>query len=137
MTGIAHVSNLVQFTIETTKQSPETIFSLLANAGISVDFINIFPHQVVFTLVKHEAELAKIIFSENNIAISTLEDCAKVAVVGAGITGVPGVTAKIVTSLAAEDIAILQSADSYTTIWILVSGENLQNAVCTLHDVFL
>lgn len=137
VTGIAHVSNLVQFTIETTKQSPETIFSLLANAGISVDFINIFPHQVVFTLVKHEAELAKIIFSENNIAVSTLEDCAKVAVVGAGITGVPGVTAKIVTSLAAEDIAILQSADSYTTIWILVSGENLQNAVCTLHDVFL
>ncbi|MGX7419505.1 aspartate kinase [Carnobacterium gallinarum] len=137
VTGIAHVSDLVQFTIETENYSQKIIFSLLANASISVDFINIFPHQVVFTLVKQEAKLAKAIFAKENINIATLENCAKVAIVGAGITGVPGVTSKIVTTLTEADIDILQSADSYTTIWILVAGDHLQTAVCALHDTFL
>lgn len=137
VTGIAHVSNLVQFTISTEHVEQKEIFGLMAAAGISVDFINIFPTQVVFTLASHEAALAKAIFKEQQIEAVTLEDCAKVAVVGAGITGVPGVTSRIVTTLSLENIDILQSADSYTTIWILVAGSELKHAVCALHDVFL
>ena len=53
------------------------------------------------------------------------QNCAKVSVVGAGIAGVPGVTSKIVTALSDNGIRILQSADSHTTIWVLVKQEDL------------
>ena len=64
-------------------------------------------------------------------------NCAKVSVVGAGINGVPGVAAKIVMALSEKGIGILQSADSHTTIWVLVKEENLIEAVNSLHDEFL
>jgi aspartate kinase len=56
--------------------------------------------------------------------------------VGAGIAGVPGVTSKIVTALSEKGIRILQSADSHTTIWVLVKQDDLVQAVNTLHDAF-
>jgi aspartate kinase len=64
-------------------------------------------------------------------------NCAKVSVVGAGINGVPGVAAKIVTALSDREISILQSADSHTTIWVLVKEPDLTEAVNALHDAFL
>ncbi|CAM5354897.1 aspartate kinase [Bacillus safensis FO-36b] [Bacillus safensis subsp. safensis] len=50
--------------------------------------------------------------------------------------GVPGVTSKIVTALSEQNIPILQSADSHTTIWVLVNEENMRAAVNALHEVF-
>ncbi len=45
------------------------------------------------------------------------------------MAGYPGVTAKIVTALAEKGIQILQSADSHTTIWVLVKETDLVEAV--------
>ena len=47
-----------------------------------------------------------------------------------------GVASKIVTALSEQGIRILQSADSYTTIWVLVKQADLAKAVNALHDVF-
>lgn len=44
--------------------------------------------------------------------------------------------AQIVRSLSKEGIAILQSADSYSTIWCLVEEKDLEVAVRALHDNF-
>ncbi|MGB9826050.1 MAG: ACT domain-containing protein, partial [Desulfofundulus sp.] len=63
--------------------------------------------------------------------------CAKVAAVGAGMTGVPGVMASIVDALTRENIPILQSSDSYTTIWVLVRQEDMERAVRALHRQFI
>jgi aspartate kinase len=52
------------------------------------------------------------------------------------MTGVPGVTSAIVSSLSNEGIRILQSADSHTTIWVLVKEMDLINAINALHDTF-
>ncbi len=62
--------------------------------------------------------------------------CAKVSLVGAGMTGVPGVTAKIVQTLAEAGIQILQSADSHTTIWVLIRHDDLVPAINALHEIF-
>jgi aspartate kinase len=62
--------------------------------------------------------------------------CAKVSIVGAGMTGVPGITSRIVTALSGAGVQILQSADSYTTIWVLVKESDLVEAVNALHDAF-
>lgn len=59
------------------------------------------------------------------------------AVIGGGINGVPGIMAQIVESLTAQNIRLLQSADSNTTIWILVEGADMVNAVRALHQKFL
>ncbi len=52
------------------------------------------------------------------------------------MAGIPGVTAKIVTALAEKGIQILQSADSHTTIWVLVKETDLVEAVNALHSAF-
>lgn len=52
------------------------------------------------------------------------------------MTGVPGVTAKIVQSLTSKGIEILQSADSHTTIWVLINEDDVPEAVNALHEIF-
>ena len=137
VTGIAHVPHLVQFTIETTEALQESLFNLLAQSGFSLDFINIFPGKIVFTLPQAISGKAKELLYDQNVTFATRENCAKVAIVGAGITGVPGVTAKIVTAMSELQIPIYQSADSYTTIWILIEEKKLKLALNKLHEVFL
>jgi len=53
------------------------------------------------------------------------------------MNGVPGVMAGIVEALTKEDIQILQSNDSNTTIWVLVRREDMERAVRALHRRFL
>ena len=63
-------------------------------------------------------------------------NCAKIAVIGGGINGVPGIMSKIVSALADHHIPILQSADSNTTIWVLVNRSDMETALRALHEVF-
>ena len=137
VTGIAHVPNLIQFKVEAESVKQEKIFTSLADMNISVDFINIFPNQIYFTLPQTALEDARILFEKQDVQYTFIENCAKVAIVGAGITGVPGIVSKIVTTLADNQVPIYQSADSYTTIWILVAESDLRVAINSLHAVFL
>ncbi|KRL04678.1 aspartate kinase I [Liquorilactobacillus oeni DSM 19972] len=137
VTGIAHQVGLTQFSISTAKYSADMLFKLLAKNDLSVDFINILPEKVVFNLNHIQSAAAKKILAKEHIAADVISDCAKVSIVGAGIMGTPGITAKIVTALAKYGIKILQTTDSYTTIWVLVSQKDLGVAVNALHDTFL
>lgn len=139
VTGITYVENISQIKISEKKDSHQLqfdVFKAMAEQDISVDLINISPNGVSYT-VSHE-------MTDKAIkAIKTLgyepkveAECAKVSAVGAGMTGVPGVTAKIVTALTNEGIQILQSADSHTTIWVLVKQQDLNKAVNALHETF-
>lgn len=137
VTGIAHQADLTQFTVPTDTLSSSEIFQLMAQHGLSVDFINITQHQVVFNLIDGDAAVAKQLLTDAHVDCQAISHCAKVSVVGAGITGTPGVTARIVTALSAQHIDILQSTDSYTTIWVLVKEADLKAAMNALHDEFL
>ncbi|AVK64711.1 aspartate kinase [Lactobacillus sp. CBA3606] len=137
VTGIAHQTNLTQFTVPTDTLSSSEIFQLMAQHHLSVDFINITQHQVVFNLVNGDAHVAAALLTKAHVHCQAIGDCAKVSVVGAGITGTPGVTARIVTALSTQHIEILQSTDSYTTIWVLVKQADLKAAMNALHDEFL
>lgn len=137
VTGIAHVPNLIQLKLAVEPIMQQKIFTSLAEMNISVDFINIFPDHIVFTLPQTALEDAKKLFKKQDVHYTVIENCAKVAIVGAGITGVPGIVSKIVTTLADNDVSIYQSADSYTTIWILVAEADLKVAINSLHTAFL
>ncbi|WP_096199414.1 aspartate kinase [Bacillus sp. FJAT-45350] len=139
ITGIAHLANISQIKVlakDGQFDLQEKVFKAMANENISVDFININPLGVVYTVTDDLANRAIEVLTEMGYDPLVTRHCAKVSAVGAGMTGVPGVTAKIVAALAGENIQILQSADSHTTIWVLVKEEDMVKSVNALHQMF-
>ncbi|TMW73260.1 aspartate kinase [Alteribacter natronophilus] len=140
ITGIAHVSNVTQIKVaarEGEYDLQSKVFKAMANENISVDFINIQPMGVAYTVKDEVADRAVGVLKSMGLAPETTPNCAKVSAVGAGMTGVPGVTSRIVEALSVRNIQILQSADSHTTIWVLVKEADMTEAVNALHDMFL
>jgi aspartate kinase len=140
VTGITHITGITQIKV-TLKESSDLnvtrkVFRALADVGISVDFINVQPQEILFTVKNHLAERALSILLDLSFDATIRKGCAKVSAVGAGMTGYPGVMAQIVEALSGEGIRILQSADSYTTIWCLVDEKDMSKAVRALHKIF-
>ncbi|MFD2133182.1 aspartate kinase [Pseudogracilibacillus auburnensis] len=139
VTSIAHIDDISQLSIkvnETDLRAQATIFQTMADASISVDFINISPTSVIYTVPSEVTTRAIALLEEKGFSIEVTENCAKVSAVGAGMTGIPGVAAKIANALVKNNVQILQSADSHTTIWVLIYEKHLKTAVNALHDVF-
>jgi aspartate kinase len=139
VTGIAHTGGVTQIQVSAAEQQYDLqlkVFKTMAQNQISVDFINVNPSGVVYTVFDYEAERAVGLLRDAGLEPKWLSGCAKVAVIGGGINGVPGIMAHIVEALTEEDIRILQSADSNTTIWVLVSHDNMIDAVRALHRKF-
>ncbi|MDZ5473424.1 aspartate kinase [Bacillus sp. 31A1R] len=139
VTGIAHVSPVTQIKVFAKKDQynlQAEVFKSMANEKISVDFINISPNGVTYTVSNDMTDKAIEVLRNLGHEPVVERMCAKVSVVGAGIAGVPGVTSRIVTPLSENGIRILQSADSHTTIWVLVKQDDLVTAVNVLHDAF-
>jgi aspartate kinase len=139
VTGIAQVSNVTQikvFAKEGQYDLQAKVFKAMAEEKISVDFINISPLGVVYTVADEKATRAERKLQSLGYEPQVVRHCAKISAVGASIAGVPGVTAKIVDALANEGVQILQSADSHTTIWVLVKEKEMSSAVNALHKAF-
>lgn len=139
VTGIAHMTDLTQLNIsieESDTVAQAEVFQTMADAQISVDFINMSPTNIVYTVPTEVTEKAVSLLENKGYSVSLVENCAKVAAVGAGMTGIPGVAAKITTALSEQDVKVLQSADSHTTIWVLVAAAQLKLAMNALHDAF-
>ncbi|MEC2076925.1 aspartate kinase [Metabacillus fastidiosus] len=139
ITGITHVTGVTQIRVSAKEGQynvQREVFKAMANANISVDFFNITPKGVVYTVTEQVTDRAVTILEEFGYDPVVKRNCAKVSTVGAGISGVPGVTSKIVTALSEQGIQILQSADSHTTIWVLVKEEDTEIAVNALHEAF-
>lgn len=139
ITGIAHVSNVTQIKVSAKAGQYDVqseVFKAMAKDGISVDFFNITPKGVIYTVTDKVTDRAVEILENLGYEPIINRHCAKVSTVGAGIMGVPGVTAKIVTALSEKGIQILQSADSHTTIWVLVKEEDMIQSVNALHEAF-
>lgn len=139
VTGIAHLSNITQIKVLAKKDQynlQSEVFKAMASQGISVDFINIYPNGVNYTVTEEMTDKAISILNSLGHDPLVERECAKVSVVGAGMQGVPGVASRIVTALSEQGIRILQSADSHTTIWVLVKQMDLTKAVNALHDAF-
>jgi len=139
ITGITYVDKVTQIEV-TSKEGDfnfqKTVFKAMAEHQISVDFFNINPKSIVYTVSDSVTDLALSILQKQGFEPVVKRGCAKVSAVGGGIAGVPGVTSRIVQSLTDRGIQILQSADSHTTIWVLISRDHLKEAVNALHQVF-
>lgn len=136
ITSVAHRYHRSQFKIMEPEQKGENLLTAIAEAGMSIDLINIFPNEVMFTVDKTDEKALSVLLDHKGYQYEVLKDCAKVTVIGERMTGVPGVMARIVYALSKEGIAIYQTADSLTTIACLISEECVPKAIDALHDEF-
>lgn len=136
VTGVTQAAGFTHICVEGEGVGRQRIFPAMAEHDISVDFISVTPNRVAYTVTEADAPLAVQILEEMGFSPQTTPDCARVAAVGGGIAGVPGIMAKIVDALTNEGVDILQSADSHTTIWCLVHKSDMERAVRALHGAF-
>lgn len=136
VTGVTQSANVTQINIPVQPSEHQAVFNAMAENDISLDFISVSLERIAYTVSDKDADKAVSILHGMGYNPFTVPDCAKVSAVGAGIAGVPGIMAKIVSALANEGIQILQSADSHTTIWCLVHRTDMEAAVRSLHRVF-
>lgn len=140
ITGITHQNNRIQVKIKAKENldNPKykDLLSLLAANKISLDLINIFPEQQIFTIGEDKKKEFENILNTINIKYSLAENCSQLAIVGSRMTGIPGVIAKIVQSLNENNIEVLQTADSHMTIWCLIHSDNVAEAINALHKSF-
>ena len=140
ITGITYLNNRIQVRIRLSENSNikayQSLLSILAKNHISLDLINIFPAHQFFTVDKSEKENVSSILDLVGIKYSIIEECSTIAIVGAGMTGVPGIMARIINVLQNNNIEVLQTADSNMTIWCLIYTKDIEIAINLLHEEF-
>lgn len=138
LTGITQTNDITQFTVDckTSYSIQNELFAELEKSNVSLDLINIAEDKVSFTVNSYRTDIVKSILNRLNLKFQHRKDVIKISLVGASITGVPGIIRKIVHSLYKKNIPILQSTDSHTTIWILVPDTDAISAINELHRTF-
>ena len=140
ISGITHLGNRIQVSVKLVDNKGESkyrnLLDILADNKISLDLINIFPSEQIFTIDSDEKEKLNNVLSNDGIKFTTIENCSTIAIVGAGMTGVPGIMAKVINTLSENNIEVLQTADSHMTIWCLIRSEKIAEAINLLHKAF-
>jgi aspartate kinase len=112
------------------------IYRAMAEAGISLDMFTPVGDALVFTVPEAVLDRAAEVVRSLGMLHTSHRGLAKVTLVGAGMHGVPGVMARIAEYLTAAGVDVYQSADSHTTISVLVPAEQAGLAVSALHEGF-
>src|SRR5699024_8426739 len=117
ITGIAHLTSISQIKVKTKSEiyrMQSEVFKAMAELGISIDFINILPTGVIYTVPEEFTDKAVQRLKILGFHPEVTKQCAKVSIVGSGMIGVPGVASRMVKALTNAGVQILQSADSHT-----------------------
>lgn len=140
ITGITHMSNRVQIRVSLLdnidNNSYGNLLEVLAENLISIDLINVFPKENIFTIDLKDLNKFELIMQSLKLKYTYINNCSKIALIGSRIRGVPGIMARILKALTKANIEVLQTADSHTTIWCLVESDYTQSAIHALHKEF-
>lgn len=140
ITGITHMSDRVQIQVHLNdninNHSYYDLLQVLAENLISIDLINVFPNQNIFTIDEKDFNNFNEIMKLLKLKYSYINNCSKIAIIGSRMRGIPGVMSKILKTLINEKIEVLQTADSHTTIWCLVKTNCTESAINVLHREF-
>lgn len=121
------------------------VFSTLANAGVNIIMISQGSSEANMSLVVNEDHLEAAVaairseFTTNVVGdVAYDRDICVVAVVGAGMDGIPGVAGKVFNSLGKSGINIIMisQGSSQHNISFVVSSKESLDAVRTLHKEF-
>lgn len=140
ITGVVSRKNIifVKITPRTPIESATELeaFSILGANEVSVDFINIRPCSITFIIDKDHAKKTGEILGKKGYKFEFSGNYCKITVVGAGMTGVPGVMARVIEAFLGEGIPIYQTTDSLSSISCLVKEEDEERAIKALHNIF-
>ena len=142
VTAVTHIPAMSLVRVDTVNRGEgETeaelrIFTSLAEAGVSVDLINVSPQVKSFIVKTEELPQARAALERAGYIPVTRDNCAKVSVIGSGMRGVPGVMSNVVKALHRAKVPILQTSDSHLTISCLIPMEGLERAARALHEQF-
>jgi aspartate kinase len=140
ITGITHMDKRIQikvcFNDNYDNPSYGNLLDNLAENLISIDLINVFPHEQIFTVDSKDKSRIENIMNELSIVYTSVENCSKIAIIGSRMRGIPGVMARILRTMYSNGIEVFQTADSHITIWCLVKSEFAQKAINVLHKEF-
>lgn len=112
------------------------VYRAMASAGVSLDMFTPIGERLVFTIASTAMAEACRVLGELGLTYRITPDLAKVTLVGAGMHGVPGVVASVAELLADAGVHVLQTADSHTTISVLVPQHEAHTAIEALHRGF-
>lgn len=137
ITAITSHDNVVQVNIEVEQgNASEALLNALEDNNIPMDMINFFENRKIFTVALNNKEKLTDILKKLSLSYIYSQECSKLTVVGYKIHIVPGIIKRSVMSLTKQNIEILQSTDSNTTISFLVKKDHAIRAVQILHEEF-
>ena len=149
VSGVAADKNVARISVIGVKNEPGIafkIFNLLARRQINVDIIiqSIGREErkdISFTVAKTDLAEAMDLLNENKEMISAQEitneeNVAKISIIGAGMTGNPGVAAKMFEALASAHVNIKMIATSEIRITVLIDEADVNRAMRSVHDAF-
>lgn len=143
-TAVSHVSGVSR--VRVALPAPEgtvenmaaqaRVYRAMADAGVSLDMFTPLGEAMVFSVMSGASEDACGVLAGLGLTHRVTHDLSKVTLVGAGMHGVPGVMARMAEYLAGAGVTVLQTADSHTTISVLVASDDAEHAVQALHKGF-
>jgi aspartate kinase len=143
-TAVTHSSGIVRFEVSLVARegtpahmaAQARVYRAMADSGISIDMFTSVGETLVFSVSSDDASVTADVLDSLGLRHHTTIGLAKVTLVGAGMHGVPGVMARTAGVLADADVTVIQTADSHTTISVLVSQDSAERAVSALHAGF-
>ncbi|EXG83551.1 MAG: aspartate kinase [Lacrimispora sphenoides] len=149
VSGVAADKNVARISVIGVKNTPGIafkIFNLLARNNINVDIIiqSIGREErkdISFTVAKTDLKDTMNLLMENKESITAQdvtseENVAKISIIGAGMTGNPGVAAKMFEALSSANVNIKMIATSEIRITVLIDEADVNRAMRTVHDAF-
>ncbi|HYE81319.1 MAG TPA: ACT domain-containing protein [Clostridia bacterium] len=104
--------------------------------GIDISMINLYPRAKYFIIDSKHTDTVLKLLEEKPVCCESVGDCSMLTMIGSGMKGLPGVMAKITHALAENDIPLLHTSDSHTTISCLIESRHEKTAVNALHKEF-
>ncbi len=112
------------------------VYRAMADAGVSLDMFTPVGKSLMFAVAQDALDRTCEVLESLGMLHQVRTGLAKVTLVGAGMHGVPGVMARMAEYLDRAGVTVLQTADSHTTISVLVPAEETRAAVQALHEGF-
>ncbi len=139
ITGITSMVNKTQVIINFCDNGCNTcndIFELLAKKDINIDLVNVFPGQEVFIVDSADTYAVENILKQLCIDYRIINNCSKVSLIGNTMRGMTEVMSKLLKTLECNNVNVLQTSNSRTTIWCLIKEADNRKALNELHNVF-
>lgn len=136
MSAVAHRDKIAQVKVIGSEEDFSDILNEMEDRHINMDMINFLTEKKAFALDVSNLDEVENILKQHDVEYEIKSDCAKVTLIGNKVTETPGVIAKIMRALNAENITLLQSSDSYNSLSCLVDEKDMVTTVHVIHNAF-